>query len=138
MATTSKRARRLVGLMAGAGFLFGGAAVADASTVQLATGILPVKISQSGTVRRATGAGVMMASITPMENNKIFAVWMDSDIQRPNNARSNWQGKVAVIQLNADAAPSIVTPPTQISSNGGNRPYNHPSVATTPDGKFTR
>src|SRR5450631_2498981 len=76
MATT----RWLGGMIAGVGFLFGGVAVADASTVQLATGILPVKISNSGRVGRGTGSGVMMASITPMEGNKVLAIWMDSDV----------------------------------------------------------
>jgi hypothetical protein len=137
MATT----RWLSGLVAGVGFLFGGIQVADAATVQLATGILPVKISQSGKVGRGTGSGVMMASMTEMAGNKILAVWMDSDVQQgPRNGggnnRGKWQGKSAVIQLNADAAPSIVAQPTQISQNGGNRPFNHPTLATTPDGKY--
>ncbi len=129
----TKMTRRLTGFLAGAGVLIGGASIASADTVQLATGILPVKLSDSGRVGRETGAGVMMAALTQMENNKILVTWMDSDVQRID---SGWQGKVAVIQLNADAAPSIVTPPTQITAFQGNRPFNHPAVDATPDGKY--
>jgi hypothetical protein len=125
------------------GTILGGGAAANAATAALSTGVLRVKLSQPGTTDPLglpgkqgggyDGAGVMMAAIAPMEGNKLLTCWMDSDVTR---IEAGWQGKCAVVALHADAAPSIVAPPTQITDYPGDRPFNHPSIASTADGKY--
>jgi MYXO-CTERM domain-containing protein len=136
------------GLAVVLGTLLGGGAVANAASVQVSTGILRVKLSQPGQPGPGQlgggkldpglpglsgGAGVMMASLAPMGGDRILVCWMDSDVQRIEAA---WQGKCAVVALHADAAPSVVVPPTQITDYNGDRPFNHPSMAATADGKY--
>jgi hypothetical protein len=127
----------LVGLLAGLGIV-AVASVADAATVQLSTGVLLVKQSTNATVKRGTGAGVLMPRLEKMNNNKLMAIWMDSapdsDVP-PSNAGDNngyWEGKISIIQLNAEAAPSIVTT-QQVTKFDGDRPFNHPRLASAGD-----
>ncbi len=126
--------RRSTGVMVSAGCVLSAAASAHANpTVEMQTGVLLVKQSLDGKVGRETGAGVMMSALTQLTNNKILVTWMDSDVPRID---SGWQGKVAVIQINQKSAPSIVVPPTQITAFQGERPFNHPQVATDASGKY--
>ncbi len=140
MSLDSKRTRSLLGLVAGLGVLTVGS-IADAATVQLSTGVLLVKQSSDGKVSRGTGAGILMPRLTTLGGNKLMAIWMDSapdaDVP-PSNADDNngyWEGKVSIIQLNAEAPPSIVTT-QQISHFDGDRPFNHPRLAAGGDGSY--
>lgn len=135
MSLKSKGTRGLIGLLAGLGVVTI-ASVADAATVQLSTGVLLVKQSSNGTVKRGTGAGILMPRLEPLPNNKILAIWMDSapdsDVPPPNSGTNNngyWEGKTALIQLNAEAPPAI-TNTQQISKFDGDRPFNHPRLAS--------
>jgi MYXO-CTERM domain-containing protein len=136
--------RRASGCILAAGVIFGSVSVATAQTappttssgptvVSMNTGVLLVKQSNDRKVGRETGAGVMMTSLTAMGGNKVLAVWMDSDVKRID---SGWQGKTAVVQLNATTMPSLVGTPTQISSYGGERPFNHPAIAPDATGMY--
>jgi MYXO-CTERM domain-containing protein len=134
--------RRSTGVLLSAGVVFSVAATAQAApTVEMKTGVLLVKQSLDGKVRQDTGAGVMMTQLVSMANNQLMSVWMDSDVPTPNgspndNNNGMWEGKLSVVQLNQKGAPSIVVPPTQFTSFGGDRPFNHPSVAADPTGKY--
>jgi MYXO-CTERM domain-containing protein len=135
MSLTSKNTRGLIGLLAGLGVVTV-ASVADAATVSLETGVLLVKQSSNGTVKRGTGAGILMPRLEPLPNNKILAIWMDSapdsDVPPPNSGTNNngyWEGKTALIQLNAEAPPAISNT-QQISKFDGDRPFNHPRLAS--------
>ena len=135
MSLKSKSTRGLIGLLAGLGVVTV-ASVADAATVQLSTGVLLVKQSSNGTVKRGTGAGILMPRLETLPNNKILAIWMDSapdsDVPPPNSGTNNngyWEGKTALIQLNAEAPPAI-TNTQQISHFDGDRPFNHARLAS--------
>jgi hypothetical protein len=135
MSLKSKSTRGLIGLLAGLGVVTV-ASVADAATVQLSTGVLLVKQSSNGTVKRGTGAGILMPRLETLPNNKILAIWMDSapdsDVPPPNSGTNNngyWEGKTALIQLNAEAPPAISNT-QQISKFDGDRPFNHPRLAS--------
>lgn len=138
MSLKSKGTRGLIGLLAGLGVVTI-AGVADAATVQLSTGVLLVKQSSDGTVKRGTGAGILMPRLETLSGNKILAIWMDSapdsDVPPPNSGTNNngyWEGKTALIQLNAEAPPAI-TNTQQISKFDGDRPFNHPRLASAGD-----
>ncbi len=137
MFSNSKCTRSVMGLLAGLGVV-GLSTVAQAATVQLSTGVLLVKQSSNEKVSRGTGAGVMMPRLEMLNGNKLLAIWMDSapdSVVPPSNASDNngyWEGKTAVIQLNAEAAPQILNT-QQISSFDGDRPYNHPRLASAGD-----
>jgi MYXO-CTERM domain-containing protein len=126
-----------MGLLAGLGVI-GLSTVAQAATVQLSTGVMLVKQSSNEKVSRGTGAGIMMPRLEMMNGNKLLAIWMDSapdSIVPPSNANDNngyWEGKTAVIQLNAEAAPQILNT-QQISSFDGDRPFQHPRLASAGD-----
>jgi len=126
-----------IGLLAGLGVV-GFAAIADAATVQLSTGVLLVKQSSNEKVSRGTGAGVLMPRLEMMNGNKLLAIWMDSapdSMVPPSNASDNngyWEGKTAVIQLSAEAAPTILSS-QQITTFDGDRPFNHPRLASAGD-----
>ena len=62
MSLKSKSTRGLIGLLAGLGVVTV-ASVADAATVQLSTGVLLVKQSSNGTVKRGTGAGILSGRV---------------------------------------------------------------------------
>jgi MYXO-CTERM domain-containing protein len=129
MNTTRSCLRLSTGFLVGTGVLLAGALPAYAvPTVAMNTGVLLVKESLDGRVGRETGAGVMMAAVAPMTGNKLIATWMDSDVDVID---AGWQGKVAVIQMNATSAPSLIVPPTQITTYNGERPFNHPDVAVS-------
>jgi hypothetical protein len=131
------RTRSLVGLLAGLGVV-AVASAADAATVQLSTGVLLVKQSTDAKVKRGTGAGVLMPRLEMMNGNKLMAIWMDSapdSIVPPSNAGDNngyWEGKVSMIQLNAESAPTIVST-QQVTHFDGDRPFNHPRLASAGD-----
>jgi MYXO-CTERM domain-containing protein len=116
----------------------GVAAVADAATVQLSTGVLMVKQSSDAKVSRGTGAGVLMPRIEMMSGNKLLAIWMDSapdSMVPPSNASDNngyWEGKTAIIQLNAESAPTLMAS-QQLTTFDGDRPFNHPRLASAGD-----
>jgi MYXO-CTERM domain-containing protein len=137
MSLESKGTRRLIGLLAGLGVV-SVAGIAEAATVQLNTGVLLVKQSTDAKVKRGTGAGILMPRLEQMAGNKVMAIWMDSapdSTVPPSDANDNngyWEGKVAMIQLNAEAAPTIVTT-KQISNFDGDRPFNHPRLASAGD-----
>jgi MYXO-CTERM domain-containing protein len=137
MSVNSKGTRRLIGLLAGLGVV-GLASVAQAATVSLSTGVLLVKESSNAKVSRGTGAGILMPRLEMMNGNKLLAIWMDSapdSMVPPSNANDNngyWEGKTAVIQLNAEAAPSLLNM-QQISTFDGDRPFNHPRLASAGD-----
>lgn len=138
MSLKSKGTRGLIGLLAGLGVVTV-ASVADAATVQLSTGVLLVKQSSNGKVSRGTGAGILMPRLEPMAGNKLLAIWMDSApdamVPPPNSGTDNngyWEGKTALIQLNAEAPPSI-TNTQQITTFDGDRPFNHPRLASAGD-----
>jgi hypothetical protein len=137
MSLDSKRTRPWIGLLAGLGVMAVGG-VAEAATVQLSTGVLLVKQSTDATVKRGTGAGILMPRLEPMNGNKLLAIWMDSapdSVVPPSDANDNngyWEGKVSVIQLNAESAPTIVST-QQITSFDGDRPFNHPRLASAGD-----
>src|SRR5215472_2005926 len=152
MSTTGKWLRRSSVFVVGIGAVLGTSLTADAGnpppttgpgpgvtpsgptpTIEMNTGVLLVKESLDGKVGRETGAGVMMAAVTPMAGNKLLMTWMDSDVKRID---SGWQGKVAVVQMNQTSAPSVVVPPTQITAYSGERPFNHPAVAATSAGNY--
>src|SRR5271156_6414824 len=134
MSVNSKGTRSLVGLLAGLGVI-GLAAVAQAATVQLSTGVLLVKQSSNEKVSRGTGAGILMPRLEMMNGNKLLAIWMDSapdSIVPPSDADDNngyWEGKTAIVQLNAEAPPQILNT-QQITSFDGDRPFNHPRLAS--------
>ncbi|MGH7297314.1 MAG: hypothetical protein ACRELB_20420 [Polyangiaceae bacterium] len=67
----------MIGLLAGLGVVAVGG-VAQAATVQLSTGVLLVKQSSNASVKRGTGAGILMPRLEAMAGNKLMAVWMDS------------------------------------------------------------
>lgn len=137
MSVHSNSSKRITGLLAGLGVL-GVSAVASAATVQLSTGVLLVKESSNAKVSRGTGAGILMPRLEQMNGNKLLAIWMDSapdSTVPPSNASDNngyWEGKTAVIQLNAEAAPQILNT-QQISMFDGDRPFNHPRLASAGD-----
>lgn len=137
MSLNSKRSRPMIGLLAGLGVMAVGG-VAEAATVQLSTGVMLIKESSNGPVKRGTGAGILMPRLEPMSGNKLLAVWMDSapdSIVPPSDANDNngyWEGKVSVIQLNAQSAPTIVST-KQFTDFPGDRPYNHPRLASAGD-----
>src|SRR5215472_13147929 len=113
MSLKSKSTRGLIGLLAGLGVVTI-AGVADAATVQLNTGVLLVKQSSDAKVSRGTGAGILMPRLEALPNNKLLAIWMDSapdsDVPPPNSGTNNngyWEGKTALISLNAEAPPAI-------------------------------
>ena len=67
--------RRSTGVLLSAGVVFSVAATAQAApTVEMKTGVLLVKQSLDGKVRRDTGAGVMMTQLVSMANNQIMSV----------------------------------------------------------------
>jgi MYXO-CTERM domain-containing protein len=137
MSVNSKGTRRLVGLLAGLGVV-GLSAVAQAATVQLSTGVLLVKQSSNEKVSRGTGAGILMPRLEMLSGNKLLAIWMDSapdSMVPPSNASDNngyWEGKTAIIQLSATAAPQIMNT-QQITTFDGDRPFNHPRLASAGD-----
>lgn len=137
MSVNSKRTRRLMGLLAGLGVI-GLSTVAQAATVQLSTGVLLVKQSSNEKVTRGTGAGILMPRLEMMNGNKLLAIWMDSapdSVVPPSDADDNngyWEGKTAVIQLNAEAPPQILNT-QQITQFDGDRPFNHPRLASAGD-----
>ncbi|HEX8792458.1 MAG TPA: hypothetical protein VF765_16025 [Polyangiaceae bacterium] len=138
MSLKSKGTRGLVGLLAGLGVVTV-ASVADAATVQLSTGVLLVKQSSDAKVSRGTGAGILMPRLEKMNNNQLLAIWMDSApdsmVPPPNSGTDNngyWEGKTAIIQLNAEAPPAI-TNTQQITTFDGDRPFNHPRLASAGD-----
>jgi MYXO-CTERM domain-containing protein len=137
MSLNSKGTRSLMGLLAGLGVI-GLSAVAQAATVQLSTGVLLVKQSSNEKVSRGTGAGILMPRLEMMNGNKLLAIWMDSapdSVVPPSDADDNngyWEGKTAIIQLNAEAAPQILNT-QQITSFDGDRPFNHPRLASAGD-----
>jgi hypothetical protein len=137
MSVNPKCTRSLMGLLAGLGVI-GLSTVAQAATVQLSTGVLLVKQSSNDKVSRGTGAGIMMPRLEMMNGNKLLAIWMDSapdSVVPPSNASDNngyWEGKTAIIQLNAEAPPQIMNT-QQISSFDGDRPFNHPRLASAGD-----
>jgi MYXO-CTERM domain-containing protein len=135
MSLKSKSTRGLIGLLAGLGVVTI-AGVADAATVQLNTGVLLVKQSSDAKVSRGTGAGILMPRLEALPNGKLLAIWMDSapdsDVPPPNSGTNNngyWEGKTALIQLNAEAPPAISNT-QQISHFDGDRPFNHPRLAS--------
>ena len=140
MSLVSNRTRPLIGILAGLG-LVAVSGLAEAATVQLSTGVLLVKQSTNGTVKRGTGAGILMPRLTTLGGNKLMAIWMDSapdsDVPQSNADDNNgyWEGKVSIIQLNAEAAPTIVTT-QQITHFDGDRPFNHPRLAANDTGDF--
>ena len=109
MFSNSKCTRSVMGLLAGLGVV-GLSTVAQAATVQLSTGVLLVKQSSNEKVSRGTGAGVMMPRLEMLNGNKLLAIWMEpapDSVVPPSNASDNngyWEGKTAIIQLNAEAA----------------------------------
>jgi MYXO-CTERM domain-containing protein len=137
MSVNSKSTRRLFGLLAGLGVV-GLSTVAQAATVQLSTGVLLVKQSSNEKVTRGTGAGILMPRLEMMNGNKLLAIWMDSapdSMVPPSDADDNngyWEGKTAVVQLNAEAAPQILNT-QQITTFDGDRPFNHPRLASAGD-----
>jgi MYXO-CTERM domain-containing protein len=137
MSVNRRGTSTLMGLLAGLGVV-SIAGVAQAATVQLSTGVLLVKESSNGEVKRGTGAGVLMPRLTPMNGNKLLAIWMDSApdsmVPPPNGSDNNgrWEGKVAVIQLNAEGPPTI-SATKQITQFDGDRPFNHPRIASAGD-----
>nr|UXE44457.1 hypothetical protein Hi04_10k_c2441B_00005 [uncultured bacterium] len=137
MSLNSTRTRPLIGLLTGLGVMTAGS-IAEAATVQLSTGVLLVKESTSAKVSRGTGAGILMPRLEQMNGNKLLAIWMDSapdSIVPQSDANDNngyWEGKVSVIQLNAESAPTIVST-KQITSFDGDRPFNHPRLASAGD-----
>lgn len=137
MSVNSKGTGRLIGILAGLGVV-GLASVAEAATVQLSTGVMLVKQSSNAEVKRGTGAGILMPRLEQMAGNKLLAIWMDSapdSMVPPSNAGDNngyWEGKTAIIQLNAEAAPQIMNT-QQISMFDGDRPFNHPRLASAGD-----
>ncbi len=137
MSVNSKSTRRLMGLLAGLGVV-GLSAVAQAATVQLSTGVLLVKQSSNEKVTRGTGAGILMPRLEMMSGNKLLAIWMDSapdSTVPPSDANDNngyWEGKTAIVQLNAEAAPQILNT-QQITTFDGDRPFNHPRLASAGD-----
>jgi MYXO-CTERM domain-containing protein len=140
MSLNSKRTRPLVGFLAGLGVV-AVAGVAQAATVQLSTGVLLVKQSSNAKVSRGTGAGILMPRLATLGGNKLMAIWMDSapdSIVPKSDADDNngyWEGKVSVIQLNAEAAPTIVNT-QQFTSFTGDRPFNHPRHAAGGSGDY--
>ena len=140
MSLNSKRTRPLVGLLAGLGVVAAGG-IAEAATVQLSTGVLLVKQSSNETVKRGTGAGILMPRLESLGGNKLMAIWMDSapdSVVPKSNAGDNngyWEGKLSIIQLNAEAAPTIVTT-QQFTSFSGDRPFNHPRLAAGMGGDY--
>jgi MYXO-CTERM domain-containing protein len=137
MSLISKRTRPLIGVLAGLGVVALGG-VAEAATVQLSTGVLLVKESTNAKVSRGTGAGILMPRMEALNGNKLMAIWMDSapdSTVPPSNASDNngyWEGKVSIIQMNATAAPTIVTT-QQVTHFDGDRPFNHPRLASQGD-----
>jgi MYXO-CTERM domain-containing protein len=137
MSLISKRTRPLIGVLAGLGVVALGG-VAEAATVQLETGVLLVKQSTNEKVSRGTGAGILMPRLDMLNGNKLMAMWMDSapdSVVPPSNADDNngyWEGKVSIIQMNATAAPTIVST-KQFTSFDGDRPFNHPRLASQGD-----
>ena len=140
MSLNSKRTRPLVGILAGLG-LVAVSGLAEAATVQLSTGVLLIKQSSNEKVSRGTGAGILMPRMAQLGGNKLMAIWMDSapdSIVPPSDAGDNngyWEGKVSVIQLNAEAAPTIVNT-QQFTSFTGDRPFNHPRHAAGGAGDY--
>ncbi len=140
MSLKSKRTRPLVGLLAGLGVV-AVAGAAEAATVQLSTGVLLVKQSSNAKVSRGTGAGILMPRMAQLGGNKLMAIWMDSapdSIVPQSDANDNngyWEGKVSVIQLNAEAAPTIINT-QQFTSFSGDRPFNHPRHAAGGSGDY--
>jgi MYXO-CTERM domain-containing protein len=140
MSLNSKRTRPLVGFLAGLGVVAAGG-IAEAATVQLSTGVLLVKQSSNATVKRGTGAGILMPRLESLTGNKLMAIWMDSapdSIVPPSDANDNngyWEGKVSIIQLNAQAAPTIVST-QQVTHFNGDRPFNHPRLAAGGTGDY--
>jgi MYXO-CTERM domain-containing protein len=140
MSLNSKRTRPLVGILAGLG-LVAVSGLAEAATVQLSTGVLLVKQSSNAKVSRGTGAGILMPRLAPIGGNKLMAIWMDSapdSIVPQSDSNDNngyWEGKVSVIQLNAEAAPTIVNT-QQFTSFTGDRPFNHPRHAAGGSGDY--
>ena len=140
MSLNSKRTRPLVGLLAGLGVIAAGG-IAEAATVQLSTGVLLLKQSSNATVKRGTGAGILMPRVEQIAGNKLMAIWMDSapdSIVPKSDADDNngyWEGKVSIIQLNAQAAPTIVST-QQVTHFTGDRPFNHPRLAAGGAGDY--
>jgi MYXO-CTERM domain-containing protein len=140
MSLNSNRTRLLVGVLAGLG-LVAASGVADAATVQLSTGVLLIKQSSNEPVKRGTGAGILMPRLESLSGNKLMAIWMDSapdSTVPPSDADDNngyWEGKTSIVQLNAEAAPTIVST-QQITSFTGDRPFNHPRLAAGGAGDY--
>ena len=134
MSVNPKSTRRLLGLLAGLGAVTV-AGAAQAATVQLSTGVLLVKESSNAPVKRGTGAGILMPRLEQLNGNKLMAIWMDSapdSVVPQSNAGDNngyWEGKVAVVQMNAEAAPTV-TSMQQFTNFSGDRPYNHGRLAS--------
>jgi MYXO-CTERM domain-containing protein len=140
MSLVSRRTRPLIGLLAGLGVVAVGG-IAQAATVQLSTGVLLVKQSSNAPVKRGTGAGILMPRLEAIGGNKLMAMWMDSapdSVVPPSNAGDNngyWEGKLSIIQLNAESAPTIVTT-KQFTSFRGDRPFNHQRLAANDTGDY--
>ena len=55
----------------------------------------------------------------------LVSVFMNSDVEE-----GYWQCKCTSMKLSATAAPEIVVDQMQLTNNGGDRPCNHPKIAT--------
>jgi len=137
MSLNSSRTRPLIGLLTGLGAMTAGS-IAEAATVSLSTGVVLIKESTNAPVKRGTGAGILMPRLEQMNGNKLLAVWMDSapdSVVPQSDANDNngyWEGKVSVIQLNAESAPTIVST-QQFTDFPGDRPANHMRLASAGD-----
>ncbi len=137
MSLQSKDTRRLIGILAGLGIV-SIAGIADAEGVQLNTGVLLVKQSSNGTVKRGTGGGILMPRLERLGGDKLMAIWMDSapdstvPQSRANDNNGYWEGKTAIIQLSATAPPTVVST-QQMTNFSGDRPFNHPRLAAPVD-----
>ena len=81
-----------------------------------------------GELEQNGGAGNEQPSTVAIEKGDdvyLVSVFMNSDVEE-----GYWQCKCTSMKLSATAAPEIVVDQMQLTNNGGDRPCNHPKIAT--------
>lgn len=103
----------------------------DALPVQAGSGspaYLQLAPGYGGPKKKNGGPGNEQPSVVTLEHDGkryVVVVYMNSDTED-----GYWQGKCTSIELSATDSPKIVADRIQISDYGGDRPFNHPKLAT--------
>jgi hypothetical protein len=113
--------------------LLGLTVVVAASTSLAATNPVVLRLSDgnnAGPIGANTGPGAEQATVTTLSVNGtqyVVTVWMSSQVSEDDRP---YQCKCTSVAMDPLSGPTVVANAVQLTDNDGNRPCNHPKIAS--------